>query len=89
MAKMPKTVLNWGLVFVVAGFISLAGCTKHANEEQLSALAQTEQAANAAEKALADCESDQSGLKSKLSQKKRDLKRAKDEMAAVKGRLGQ
>lgn len=87
MTKSFKSVLNWLLVFGFVVSLTVIGCSKHPNEQQLQALTQAQQAANSAEQALRDCNNEKASLESQLSQKKRELQQAEQEKEAVSNRL--
>jgi cell division protein FtsL len=79
------------LVVVTAAMLlilmAFTGCTKYANEQQLQALEETKAAAEAAEKALADCKGETASLEGQLAQKKQALEDMKKEQEAVSQRL--
>lgn len=87
MTMNPKKVQMWVLTVCCAVSLSVVGCAKKPSAEQLAALEEARRAASAAEKAAQDCQNDNASLESQLSQKKRELQEAKDELAAVKSRL--
>lgn len=87
MTNTLKQITNWLVVLSFLASLSIWGCARHPNEQELQALAQAQQAANAAEQALSDCNSEKANLENQLSQKKRELQRAEDEKEAVKKRL--
>jgi chromosome segregation ATPase len=87
MKKSFKSVLNWLLVFGFVASLTAVGCSRQPNEQELQALAQAQQAANAAEQALRDCNNEKASLESQLSQKKRELQKAEEEKEAVSNRL--
>ena len=86
---MRKTLRT--LVVVTAAMLlvlmAFTGCTKYANEQQLQALEETKAAAQAAEKALADCKSETGNLEGQLADKKQALEDMKKEQEAVSQRL--
>ena len=88
MSNTPKSLTTWVLTSGFAASLALAGCTRHPNEEQLQTLEETKQAALAAEQQAQQCDSEKASLASQLDQKKRELKDAQDEKAAVQSRLG-
>ena len=85
----PKKMMHWVLLAGFVASLAVTGCTKRPNEEQLLLLEETRQAALAAEQKAQQCDSEKSSVSDQLSQKKRELQKAKDEMEAVKQRLGQ
>jgi hypothetical protein len=86
MRKTLKTlvVVTAAMLLVLMAF---TGCTKYANEQQLQALEETKAAAQAAEKALADCKSETGNLEGQLADKKQALEDMKKEQEAVSQRL--
>ena len=86
---MRKTLRT--LVVVTAAMLlvlmAFTGCTKYANEQQLQALEETKAAAQAAEKALADCKGETGNLEGQLADKKQSLEDMKKEQEAVSQRL--
>ena len=76
------------LIFVAASLIS-TGCTRYANPEQLNALDAQKAAAESAERAAADCESESAALANQISDKEKELADAKAEQEKVKERLSQ
>ena len=87
MMKKRRALVNWVLVISFAASLAVIGCSRHPNEQELQALAQKQQAANAAEQALRDCNNESASIENQLSQKKRELQRAEDEKESVKNRL--
>jgi septal ring factor EnvC (AmiA/AmiB activator) len=77
-------VITAAMLLVLMAF---TGCTKYANEQQLQALEETKAAAEAAEKALADCKSETASLEGQLADKKQALEDMKKEQEAVSQRL--
>ena len=75
------------MVAMLLILVAFAGCTKYAKEEQLQTLAETRAAAEAAEKALADCKSETASLEGQLAEKKQALEDMKKEQETVSQRL--
>ena len=65
----------------------LSGCHGSPNEEEMKALEEQNAAAGAAEKALADCESEKADLESQLAEKNQKLDDLKKEKEVVANRL--
>lgn len=78
-------VALFALVVVLS--LLLAGCTRYANEEQLTALDEGEAAAMAAEKKVADLEKEKAELQEKLAEKQEELKKVQAEKAKVQSKL--
>ena len=75
----------FALVIVLS--LLLAGCTRYANEEQLTALDEGEAGALAAEKKVADLEKEKAELQQKLAEKQDELKKVQAEKAKVQSKL--
>lgn len=73
-------------LFIVAAFL-LTGCTRYANEEQLTTLDETTVAADQAENTVQDKEKEKAALEQKLAEKKAELEQVKAEKAKVQSRL--
>ena len=65
----------------------VTGCTRYANEEQLTTLDETEAAAESAEKKVSDLEAQRDDLKAKLAEKKEELRKVQEEKEKVRSRL--
>lgn len=76
------------LIAIFAVSLLFSGCTRYANKEQLSKLDQSEQAAIAAEKALADKQTEKAQLEKNLAEKQKELDAKKAEKDAIKEKLG-
>jgi Tfp pilus assembly protein PilN len=81
-------------VFKVALFCGIfmmglyfSGCTKHPNQEQLSALEEQKKAALAAEEQLDKLRREKADLENQLAKKKAELEKSKKEKEAVQQRL--
>jgi septal ring factor EnvC (AmiA/AmiB activator) len=68
--------------------ITLAGCTRHPNEEQLNTLEETQKAALAAEEELAQKQQEKADLENELAEKKQKIQDAKSEKEAIQNKLG-
>lgn len=87
MRKLSKTII---VIVSVAGLVlslSIGGCTKHPNEQQLQALEEQRKAALASEEQLAKCQQQNADLKRELTEKKQKLEDAKSEKDVVTKRL--
>lgn len=87
---MSKAIRAIGAGMLVALFLfslTITGCSKHPNEEQLQLLEETKTAALAAEQKLADCESNKAELTAKVAEKKQELADVKQEKIDVSKRL--
>jgi len=78
-------------LLVMAGLfvasISMTGCTRYANDEQLKTLSETKQAAESAQKKVSDLQAEKAQLQKKLDAKKAELEKVKQEKEVVKERL--
>jgi septal ring factor EnvC (AmiA/AmiB activator) len=75
------------LLFTVSLFVS--GCTRYANEKQMTTLDETKASTTAAEENVAKLEKENAELKAKLAEKQAELKQVQTEKEKVKSRLGQ
>jgi len=89
MRKLSRTIIVIVSVACLVLSLSIGGCTKHPNEQQLQALEEQRKAALAAEDQLAKCQQDKSDVERELAEKKQKLQDAKSEMETVKNRLGE
>ena len=87
MTKFMKVVSIAVLLAFMFGTLTITGCTKYANEEELRALDDQKAAALAAEKKVQDMESEKSNLERELQSKKAELDKVKKEKEAVQDRL--
>jgi uncharacterized protein HemX len=71
---------------LAASFL-VTGCSRYANEQQLTTLDETEAAALSAEKKVADLEKEKADLQAKLDTKKQELKKVQTEKEKVRSRL--
>ena len=82
---------KYGSVLVLCTFtlssIFSIGCTRYANQNQLSALDQAKAAAESAERAVVDCEGEMDSLQKELAAKKKELDDVKAEKEKVRQRL--
>lgn len=72
MKKITKIARCFLAASIVAGMMT-AGCTKHPDEEQLAKLKEQRQAAEAAEKKLAELREERMQLEEQLDQKESEL----------------
>ena len=81
-------VIGLGLLsLLLAASIFLSGCTRYANEEQLTALDETQSAAVSAEDQLAEKKAEKAALEAKLAEKQEELKQVKAEQEKVTAKL--
>lgn len=72
---------------VLATSFLLAGCTRYANEEQLTAMDETESTSLAAEKEVAEKEKEKTELQAKLAEKQDELRKVQEEKEKVRSKL--
>ena len=89
MGKLSRTILVIVSVACLVLSLSIGGCTKHPNEQQLQALEEQRKAAIAAEEELAKCQQEKADLDRELAEKKQKLEDAKSEKENVTKRLGE
>ncbi|HHS14006.1 MAG TPA: hypothetical protein ENN03_09625 [bacterium] len=87
MARVLKIFGTTLFSFVIAGTFLLTGCTRYANEEQLTTLDETEAAAVSAENMVEQKEKEKAALEQKLAEKQAELKEVQAEKAKVQSRL--
>jgi septal ring factor EnvC (AmiA/AmiB activator) len=88
MAKNAR-VLAAGLVavfFTVTLFVS--GCTRYANEKQMTTLDEAKASVTAAEENTAKLEKENAELKAKLAEKQAELKQVQAEKDKIKSQVG-
>lgn len=89
MGKLSRTILVIVSVACLVLSLSIGGCTKHPNEQQLQALEEQRKAAIAAEDELAKCQQEKADLDRELAEKKQKLEDAKSEKNLVTNRLSE
>lgn len=80
-------VLSLVSLILVASFL-ISGCSRYANEEQLTALDETEAAAVAAEEKSAELDKEKAELQAKLAEKQDELKLVQEEKEKIKASVG-
>lgn len=77
-----------GLVSLfLAVSLLLSGCTRYANEEQLTTMDETESAALAAEGKVAEKEKEKADLEAKLAEKQEELKKVQEEKEKIQSKM--
>lgn len=86
-----RTAIRMVLVLTAIAllFTVMTGCSKHPNEEQLSALEETNQAALAAESQLQTLQAEKDNLEKQLAETKQQLDDCEAEKDLVSRRLGE
>lgn len=87
MRKLSRAILVIVSVASLVLSLSIGGCTKHPNEQQLQALEEQGKAALAAEEQLAKCQQQKADLERELAEKKQKLEDARSEKETVQKRL--
>jgi len=83
---MSLTIKKLALVLLVLSFM-FAGCTRYANEEELTVLKDTKAASKKAQTKLATVKQERRNLENKLADKEKELTAALEEKAAVVSRI--
>ena len=78
--------VSFALILIVAFLVT--GCTRYANEEQLTTMDETENFAMTKEKAVAEKEQEKAELQEKLAEKQDELKKVQAEKEKVRSKLG-
>ena len=84
-----KKSISLLMVFLVTGLMLSTGCTKKPNPEELSKLSEARNAAESAEKKLAELRAERAQLEATLESKKEELRKAEEERDAIKSKLGE
>ena len=79
MARGIRFSLLFLFSLILVASLLLPGCSRYANEEQMTTLDETEAAASAAEQKVSDSETKNAELKAKLAEKQDELKKAQEE----------
>lgn len=77
---------------LVVGFtlsLFVTGCTRYANDKQLTTLEESKASTSAAEDQVAKLQQENTDLKAQLAAKQAELKQVQAEKEKVKARLGQ
>lgn len=83
-SRVLSLVLACGILLVA---LSITGCTRHPNEDQLQALEEQKIATLAAEEQVDQVRQEKADLEAQLAKKKAELEKMKAEKAAVQQRL--
>ena len=87
MTKAVRILMLATFCLVLVSALFMTGCTRYANEEQLTTLDETGAAADAAEAKVAELEKEKANLQAKLDAKKAELEAVKQEKVDVESRL--
>jgi septal ring factor EnvC (AmiA/AmiB activator) len=87
MARIVRHFIVALFILVVAVSLMLAGCTRYANEEQLTTLDETEAATDAANQKLAEKEKEKAELQQKLAEKQDELQKVQQEKEKIQGKI--
>jgi peptidoglycan hydrolase CwlO-like protein len=72
---------------IVVGSFFITGCTRYANEEQLTTLDESAAATSAAEQKIAELEKEKAELQQKLAEKQDELKKVQAEKDKVQSKI--
>ncbi len=89
MTKFMKAISVAVLLAFMLGSLTLSGCTKYANEDELRKLDEKQAAALAAEKKVQELEAEKADLERELQAKKAELDKTNKEKAVVQERLSE
>jgi peptidoglycan hydrolase CwlO-like protein len=89
MAKGTKLVMIGLFSLVFAASVFMTGCSRYANEQQLTTLDESEAAATSAEDKVAKLEKEKAELQAKLDEKKKELEKVQAEHKKVEAKLAQ
>ncbi len=87
MTKVLRAISVFSVIALFVLTLSMTGCSKHPNEEQLKVLEDTKAAALEAEQKLSDCQANQTELESKVSATEQTLQEVQEEKRVVMERL--
>ncbi|MBN1894435.1 hypothetical protein JW906_08065 [bacterium] len=83
-------VIGLGLFLIVlAASLVMGGCSRYANEKQMTQLEESKAATLEAEEKVAQLEKEKAELEAKLASKKQELQDVQAEKEKVKEKLGQ
>ncbi len=89
MARYTRVLAASLLVVVFTLSLFVTGCTRYANDKQLTTLEESKASAGAAEDQVAKLQQENTDLKAQLDAKQAELKQVQAEKEKVKARLGQ
>lgn len=89
MAKNAKILAAGFVAVIFAVSLFVSGCSRYANEKQMTTLDEAKSSATAAEDNVAKLEKENAELKAKLAEKQAELKQVQAEKEKIKSRLGQ
>ncbi|MBN2030141.1 hypothetical protein JW824_07830 [bacterium] len=87
MARGARSLIYILFCLMLIASLLIGGCSRYANEEQITTLDETEAAALAAEQKVAEKEKEKAELEAKLAEKQQELEYVKSEKAKVQSRL--
>lgn len=88
MAKNARVLAASLLVVIFTLSLFVSGCTRYANEKQMTTLDEAKSSATAAEDNSAKLEKENAELKAKLAEKQAELKQVQAEKDKIKSRVG-
>jgi hypothetical protein len=87
MGKGARVFVGGLLTAALAGTLVFSGCTRYANEQQMSTLKEAQAASAASDQELAKKEKEKAELQAKLQAKQDELKKAQAEQEQIKSKL--
>ncbi len=87
MSRIIRCIVLLLFALALVSSILVTGCTRYANEEQLTTLDETNAAALSAEKKVAEKEKEKADLEAKLKAKKAELDEVMKEKEKVQSKL--
>lgn len=89
MSRGAKNLMLGLFAFLIAGALFFGGCTRYANEEQISALEESEQTAVSSEENVDGLKQEKAELEAKKVEKQDELKNVQEEKEKIKGIVGE
>ena len=89
MAKYVRVLAAGLLVIAFAMSLFVTGCTRYANDKQMTSLEESQASASAANDQVAQLQKENADLKAQLAQKQGELNQVQAEKNKIKARLGQ
>ena len=89
---LKNKLIKWAFIGLGSAILLLSvptACTKKPSSDELNKLEEARQAAESAEKKLAELKAERMALEQQLEKKKEELRQAQEERDAAKQKLGQ
>jgi outer membrane murein-binding lipoprotein Lpp len=87
MGKGARVFVGGLLTAVFAGSLVFSGCTRYANEQQISTLKEAQAASVASDQTLTQKEKEKADLQAQLQAKQDELKKAQAEQEKIKAKV--